>query len=80
MHRRNVSSAVLVGCLFAVATQAQKPPTTVDAAKRAMRPKATDTEQAMYATALGPTDRRCVDADGAATDGNNILDSESLTR
>jgi hypothetical protein len=45
------------------------PPRTVEAAEAegAKHPKATGTEQTMYADAFGPTDRRCVDADGAAT-------------
>ena len=45
-------------------------PTTVDAAEAegAKHPRPVGTEPSMYADAFGPTDRRCVDADGGATD------------
>jgi hypothetical protein len=54
---------------FAHAQERTPVPTTVDAAEAAgaKHPKAQGTQPAMYADAFGPTDRRCVDADGAAT-------------
>ena len=69
MRLRTISSAVFVACLSTIATYAQSPPTTIEAAEAegARHPQASGTEQAMYVAAFGPTDRRCVDADRGAT-------------
>jgi hypothetical protein len=68
MSYRAPSLVLLVGCLTAVAMDAQStppPPQTVEAAEAegAKHPKATEGTDFTYGDAVGPKERKCVDAD-----------------